>query len=72
MTSQTGTPDKDYNLVSLLYHTLSGADSCITYMKDAEDANDKELSDFFNESLILYRSLADKAKKITASRLAGL
>ena len=72
MTSHTGTPDKDYDLISLLYHALSGADSCRKYIKDAEGANDKELSDFFDESLTLYRSLSDKAKKLAASRLARL
>jgi hypothetical protein len=70
MASHTGTSDKDYNLVSVLYHTLSGADSCTTYIKDADHANDKELSDFFSESLTTYRTLADKAKKLAAARLA--
>jgi hypothetical protein len=55
-----------------LYHALSGAESSINYIKDAEDASDQELSDFFGESLTLYRSLADKAKKLAASRLAKL
>jgi len=72
MTSQTGTPDKDYNLVSVLYHALSGAESCINYIEDAEKADDQELSDFFGESLTLYGSLADKSKKLAASRLAKL
>ena len=72
MTEHTGISDKEYNLVSILYHTLSGADSCANYIRDAEHAKDSELSDFFGESLTLYRTIADKARKLTASRLAGM
>jgi hypothetical protein len=71
MTHHKGAPDNGYNLVSVLYHALSGADSCRKYIEDAEGANDKELSDFFGESHTLYRSLAEKAQKLTVSRLAG-
>ena len=32
----TGTKDEQYNLVSVLYHALQGADTCATYLQDAE------------------------------------
>jgi hypothetical protein len=69
MTSHTGMEDKDYNLVSALYHALSGGDSCIKYAEDAKKADDQELADFFNEALDQYRGLAEKAKKLSKSRL---
>jgi hypothetical protein len=69
MTSHTGTRDKDYNLISVLYHALSGADSCQTYLADAENESDRELTEFFSEAREQYRSLAEKAKQLCASRL---
>ena len=39
----TGTRDEHYNLVSVLYHALSGADSCDRYALDAEAAGDERL-----------------------------
>jgi hypothetical protein len=39
-------------------------------MEDAEKAGDKELAGFFKETLEHYRSIADKAKRLTASRLS--
>jgi len=62
-------PDKDYNLISILYHSLSGADSCRTYIQDAEGANDSEAADFFKETKEQYEKLAQKAKKLAASRI---
>lgn len=69
MTSHTKTEDKNYNLISVLYHTLSGADSCIKYQDDAKKAGDDELAAFFDEALKQYRDLAEKAKKLSKSRL---
>ena len=34
----TGTRDEHYNLVSVLYHALQGADTCNVYALDAEAA----------------------------------
>jgi hypothetical protein len=32
----TGTRDEHYNVISVLYHALQGADTCGTYLQDAE------------------------------------
>jgi hypothetical protein len=39
----TGTPDEHYNLVSVLYHALQGAEIYEEYVEDAEAAGDDEL-----------------------------
>jgi len=41
--------DETYDLVSLLYHALQGAEACGTYMSDAETAGDDDLAEFFEE-----------------------
>ena len=47
MASGTGTSNPEYNLVSVLYHALQGAD---LYQKYASDAgSDQDLANFFRE-----------------------
>src|SRR5215208_3864086 len=46
----TGTRDEHYNLVSVLYHALSGADTCERYALDAETVGDERLAAFFRET----------------------
>src|SRR5918992_235506 len=46
----TGTKDEHYNLISVLYHALSGADTCERYALDAETAGDERLAAFFRET----------------------
>ena len=43
----TGTKDATYNLVSVLYHALQGAETSRHYIQDAEQAGDQELVQFF-------------------------
>jgi hypothetical protein len=45
----TGTRDEHYNVISVLYHALQGADTCATYLQDAEHAGDRDLAPFFRE-----------------------
>lgn len=65
--SQTGTRDETYNLVSVLYHALQGAENCQTYSQDA--GGDQELRSFFDEALNQQRQLADRAKRLLQQRL---
>jgi hypothetical protein len=58
----TGTRDEHYNLVSVLYHALSGADSCDRYALDAEASGDERLAAFFREAQVLQTQLAERAK----------
>ena len=45
----TGTRDGHYNLVSVLYHALQGAENCDTYALDALEAGRDDLATFFRE-----------------------
>lgn len=65
----TGTKDKDYNLISVLYHALQGAETVGMYMQDAKD--DKELSQYFSEVQSQYRQLADRAKTLLGKRFGS-
>ena len=58
----TGTRDEHYNLVSVLYHALQGADTCNVYALDAEAAGDERLAAFFREAGVMQTQLAERAK----------
>jgi len=62
--------DKHYNLISVLYHTLQGSDTCGTYLMDAEKSGDEELAEFFREVDGQYRQIADRAKGLLSGRLS--
>lgn len=61
--------DKDYDLVSALYHNLQGAAHADIYINDAKEENDKEVDEFFQEAHKLHSQLAERAKKLLANRL---
>jgi hypothetical protein len=58
----TGTRDEHYDLVSVLYHALQGADTCNVYALDAEAAGDERLAAFFREASVMQTQLAEQAK----------
>ncbi len=60
----TGTRDEHYNLVSVLYHALNGADTCDHYAMDAEAAGDERLAGFFRETQELQTEVAERAKEM--------
>ena len=60
----TGTRDEHYNLVSVLYHALHGADNCQQYALDAQAAGDKDLVVFFREAQGAQALLAERAKEL--------
>ena len=60
----TGTRDEHYNLISVLYHALHGAENCNTYALDAEAAGEVELADFFREAGVRQTQLAERAKEM--------
>lgn len=65
--STTGTQDRSYNLISVLYHSLQAAETCEQYIADASD--DTELSQFFRDVQEQNRELADRAKVLLQDRL---
>jgi hypothetical protein len=60
----TGTRDEHYNLVSVLYHALQGADTSDHYAMDAEAAADERLAGFFRETQQLQTEVAERAKEM--------
>jgi len=69
MSAQTGTSDKTYNLVSVLYHALEGAATYQQYVSDAEGSGDTELAEFFREVQQHHQQLGDRAKELLKQRL---
>ena len=60
----TGTKDEHYNLVSVLYHALNGADTCDHYALDAEAAGNERLADFFRQTQNMHTEVAERAKEM--------
>ena len=58
----TGTRDEHYNLISVLYHALHGAENCDRYAADAEIAGDERLAAFFRETQVMQSQIAERAK----------
>jgi rubrerythrin len=68
-TGNTGTTDVTYNLVSILYYALQGAETYDQYISDAEQKNDKDLAQFFRDTKEENQRRADRAKQLLAQRL---
>lgn len=60
------TADHEYALVSVLYHSLQGAQACDQYIADAERAGDEELVQFFEECRDEQKARATRAKQLLA------
>ena len=65
----TGTADVTYNLVSILYHALQGAETYDQYIQDAQQQGDQDLAGFFREVQQENRRRADRAKELLGRRL---
>jgi uncharacterized membrane protein YgcG len=64
MGKSTGTRDIEYNLISIAYHALQGAETMDMYVSDAERSGDDELARFFRDVQQQNRQLADRAKQL--------
>jgi hypothetical protein len=67
MTEDTGTSNPTYNLVSVLYHALQGAENYERYATDA--GSDQDLANFFRDIQQQEKQRADRAKQLLATRL---
>lgn len=65
----TGTKDKNYDLISILYHALEGAETYSRYIQDAENEGDQELAAFFREAHERSVEIAEKAKGLLRTRI---
>ena len=62
----TGTRDETYDVISIVYHALQGAENCDIY---AEDAEQDELRQFFQQAGDQQRQLAQQGKQLLAQCL---
>lgn len=65
----TGTRDATYNVISVLYHSLQAADTCEVYLRDANQAGDQDLANFFRDAQESNRQIADRAKQLLKQKL---
>lgn len=64
-----GTRDTTYDLISVAYHALQGAETYGLYALDAEQEGDAELAGFFRELADEDRRRSDRAKTLLGARL---
>ena len=67
--ANTGTQDTTYNLLSILYHALQGAETYEKYINDAEQNDDAELAQFFRDVRDQNVQRAERGKQLLAARL---
>jgi len=65
----TGTKDKDYDIIWFTEACLSNALRLEQYCKDAEEAGDDELVQFFTRAQEKSRKGAEQGKQLLASRI---
>ena len=65
-----GIPDEIYDIVSVLYHALQGAETHQQYIRDAEQRGDQELAQYFREVQEEEIRRAHRGKELLARRLA--
>lgn len=66
-----GEQDENYAIVSILYHSLQGAETYSKYIEDAERANDEELVEFFRSCHDEEVARSRRARSLLAERLEG-
>jgi hypothetical protein len=65
----TGTRDVTYDLLSVAYHALQGAETTALYIADAEQEGNQEVAQFFREAKQEYQSRAQRAKELLTTHL---
>jgi hypothetical protein len=68
-TSGTGVRDATYDLISVVYHALQGAETYKMYEKDAERSEDSELAQFFRQTCEEEKRRAQQGKELLARHL---
>jgi hypothetical protein len=58
------TMDTDYNLISVLYHALQAADTCVQYRQDALTQGSPEVAQFLEEVQQQNTRIAQSAKEL--------
>ena len=68
--ANTGTNDTTYNLLSIIYHALQGAETYEMYINDAEQTGDTELAQYFRDVRDENTKRAERGKQLLAARLS--
>ena len=63
----TGTTDPTFNVISVVYHALQGAETIQMYLDD--QGTDDELRQFFQQVQQGYRRAADMGKQLLVQRI---
>jgi hypothetical protein len=66
---KTRTSDPAYDLASVMYHALQGAETHEHYIGDAARRGDDELEEFFRGVQESNIEIADRAKQLLRARL---
>ncbi|MDX1574087.1 MAG: hypothetical protein R3341_08675 [Methylophaga sp.] len=61
--------DKDYDLISAIYHAAQSDYSCKQYMEDAKKSGDDDAARFFQEVSEHNQQLINKGKALMKKRL---
>lgn len=61
--------DKDFDMVSTLYHASQGANLCSQFSCDADSSSDQEAKAFFDRVERQYDDIAQEAKKLLRDKL---
>src|ERR671921_527169 len=69
-TESTGTRDVTYDLISVVYHALQGAETYQMYEQDAQQEGDQEAAALFHEAHQSSRQWADRAKTLLGQRMS--
>ena len=62
------TTNKDYDLVSVLYHALQAADTCARYEQDARAEGSQEVAEFMQEVQQQNQKIAQRAKELLVTQ----
>ena len=63
---QTTTRNEVYDLSSVLYHALQSAQTCASYIEDAQQANRPDLAEFFRKVQQDANQHAEQARRMLA------
>jgi hypothetical protein len=61
--------NKDYDLVSVVYHASQGAETVDKYLQDAQQSGDDDLRQYLEQVRSQYVQLAQQGKQLLKQRL---
>ena len=68
----TAERDDTYGLISVIYHSLQGAETCAKYEEDARRSKNHELVAFFEDCRIALNERAVQGRALLAAYLEGM